>query len=334
VKEISFLNQNADKWQQFESLITSKGGSDPDLMADLFVQLTDDLSYSKTNYPKSKTTQYLNSIAARVHQEIYKNKKEKSGRIITFWKYELPFIFKNSHKQLFYAFIIFAVAMLIGIVSAAYDDSFVRLILGDHYVNMTLENIDKGEPMAVYKSMNQIDMFFGITINNIRVAFVCFALGILFSFGTGVMLFYNGIMLGAFQYFFYAKGLLMQSVLVIWIHGTLEISAIIIAGCAGLVMGNSILFPGTYSRGASFIIGAKQGVKIVIGLIPVFIMAGFFESFVTRYSHMPVWLSLTIIGTSLFFIIGYFIIYPIYLNKSSSNNAFDHIPAFKFFIRK
>lgn len=334
MKEISFLNQNADKWQQFESLITSKGGSDPDLMADLFVQLTDDLSYSKTNYPKSKTTQYLNSIAARVHQEIYKNKKEKSGRIITFWKYELPFIFKNSHKQLFYAFIIFAVAMLIGIVSAAYDDSFVRLILGDHYVNMTLENIDKGEPMAVYKSMNQIDMFFGITINNIRVAFVCFALGILFSFGTGVMLFYNGIMLGAFQYFFYAKGLLMQSVLVIWIHGTLEISAIIIAGCAGLVMGNSILFPGTYSRGASFIIGAKQGVKIVIGLIPVFIMAGFFESFVTRYSHMPVWLSLTIIGTSLFFIIGYFIIYPIYLNKSSSNNAFDHIPAFKFFIRK
>ncbi len=319
MKEITFLNQNADKWQQFELLITSKGGSDPDLMADLFVQLTDDLSYSKTNYPKSKTTQYLNSIAARVHQEIYKNKKEKSGRILTFWKYELPFIFKNSHKQLLYAFLIFTTAMLIGVISAAYDDTFVRLILGDSYVNMTLENIDKGDPMAVYKSMNQIDMFFGITINNIKVAFVCFALGILFSFGTGVMLLYNGIMLGAFQYFFFAKGLLLQSVLVIWIHGTLEISAIIIAGCAGLVMGNSILFPGTYSRGVSFIKGAKQGVKIVVGLIPVFITAGFFESFVTRYSQMPMWLSLTIIGISLLFIIGYFIIYPIHLNKISDN---------------
>ena len=319
MKEITFLNQNADKWQQFESLITSKGGSDPDLMADLFVQLTDDLSYSKTNYPKSKTTQYLNSVAARVHQEIYKNKKEKSGRIITFWKYELPFIFKNSHKQLFYAFIIFAVAMLIGIVSAAYDDTFVRLILGDSYVNMTLENINKGDPLAVYKSMNQIDMFFGITINNIRVAFICFALGVLFSFGTGVMLLYNGIMLGVFQYFFYAKGLLLKSVLVIWIHGTLEIYSIIIAGCAGLVMGNSIMFPGTYSRGASFIRGAKQGVKIVVGLVPVFILAGFFESFVTRYSQMPMWLSLTIIGSSLLFIIWYFIIYPIRLNNKSGN---------------
>lgn len=315
MKEITFLKQNADKWQQFEQMISVKGGSNPDLMADLFIQLTDDLSYAKTNYPKAKTTKYLNSLAARVHQEIYKNKKEKKSRIITFWKYELPFIFKNSHKQLMYAFIIFMVAMLIGIVSAAYDDNFVRLILGDSYVNMTLDNIDKGDPMAVYKSMNQVNMFIGITVNNIYVSFMCFAMGLLFSIGSGYMLFTNGIMLGSFQYFFYSKGLLLQSVLVIWIHGTLEISAIIISGCAGLVMGNSILFPGTYSRGASFVRGAKQGVKIAVGLVPVFITAAFFEGFVSRYSQMPMWLSLTIIGSSLTFIIWYFIIYPIRLNR-------------------
>ncbi len=315
MKEITFLKQNADKWQQFEQMISVKGGSNPDLMADLFIQLTDDLSYAKTNYPKAKTTKYLNSLAARVHQEIYKNKKEKKSRIITFWKYELPFIFKNSHKQLMYAFIIFMVAMLIGIVSAAYDDNFVRLILGDSYVNMTLDNIDKGDPMAVYKNMNQVNMFIGITVNNIYVSFMCFAMGLLFSIGSGYMLFTNGIMLGSFQYFFYSKGLLLQSVLVIWIHGTLEISAIIISGCAGLVMGNSILFPGTYSRGASFVRGAKQGVKIAVGLVPVFIAAAFFEGFVSRYSQMPMWLSLTIIGSSLTFIIWYFIIYPIRLNR-------------------
>jgi uncharacterized membrane protein SpoIIM required for sporulation len=317
VKEITFLKQNADKWQKFETLIITKGGRNPDEMADLFIQLTDDLSYSKTNYPKAKTTQYLNSLAARVHQEIYKNKKEKKSRIVTFWKYELPFIFKNSHKQLFYAFLIFAVAMLIGVVSSAYDDSFVRLILGNTYVNTTLDNIDKGDPMAVYKSMNQVDMFLMITVNNIFVSFVCFVMGLCFSLGTGYFLFQNGVMLGSFQYFFYSKGLLLQSVLVIWIHGTLEISAIIIAGSAGLVMGNSILFPGTYSRGVSFVRGAKQGIKIMIGLVPVFITAGFFESFVTRYSQMPMWLSLTIIGSSLTFIIWYFIIYPIRLNNKA-----------------
>lgn len=319
MKEITFLKQNAEKWQQFETLISAKGGSNPDLMADLFIQLTDDLSYSKTHYPKAKTTQYLNSIAARVHQEIYKNKKEKKSRIITFWKYELPFIFKNSHKQLLYAFIIFSVSTLIGIVSSAYDDSFVRLILGDEYINMTLEYIQKGDPMAVYKNDSQLNMFSYITVNNIFVSFVCFALGILFSLGTVYKLFQTGIMIGAFQYFFYAKGLLLQSVLVIWIHGTLEISAIVIAGCAGLTMGNSILFPGTYSRGVSFVRGAKQGVKIIVGLVPVFIVAGFLESFVTRYSNMPMWLSLSIIGTSLSFIVWYFIIYPIRINNRAQN---------------
>lgn len=318
VKEISFLNQNAEKWQQFETLISTKGNSDPDVMADLFIQITDDLSYSKTHFPKSKTTQYLNAVAARVHQEIYKNKKEKKSRIITFWKYELPYLFKKSHKQLLYSFLIFLIAMLIGIVSSAYDDSFVRLILGDSYVNMTLENIENGEPTAVYKSMNQVHMFLGITLNNIRVAFVCFALGLVFSFGTGMVLFYNGIMLGAFQYLFYSKGVLLPAMLVIWIHGTLEIAAIVISGCAGLVMGNSILFPGTYSRGVSFIQGAKQGVKIVIGLVPIFIAAGFLESFVTRYAQMPLWLSLFIIIGSLAFLIWYFVIYPILLNKKSN----------------
>ena len=110
---------------------------------------------------------------------------------------------------------------------------------------------------------------------------------------------------------------MLQSVLVIWIHGTLEISAIVIAGCAGLTLGNSILFPGTYSRGVSFVKGAKQGVKIIIGLVPVFITAAFFEGFVTRYTQMPMWLSLTIILTSLAFVVWYFIIYPIQLNKKA-----------------
>jgi uncharacterized membrane protein SpoIIM required for sporulation len=169
--------------------------------------------------------------------------------------------------------------------------------------------------MAVYKSETQINMFLGITVNNIMVSFYAFAMGILLSFGTAYILFYNGVMLGTFQYFFYTKGLLLQSALVIWIHGTLEISAIVIAGCAGLTMGNSILFPGTYSRGVSFVRGAKQGVKIAVGLVPIFITAGFLESFVTRYSNMPMWLSISIITTSLTFIIWYFIVYPIRLHN-------------------
>jgi uncharacterized membrane protein SpoIIM required for sporulation len=219
------------------------------------------------------------------------------------------------------SFLIFLIAVIIGVLSSSGDSGFVRLILGDSYVNMTLENIDKGDPMAVYKKMNGVDMFLGITFNNIRVSFFAFMMGLLFSFGTAWILLRNGIMLGSFQYFFHQHDLLIDSVLVIWIHGTLEISAIIIAGAAGLTLGNSFLFPGTYSRKQSFMIGAKEGLKIIVSLIPIFIIAGFLESFVTRHTGMPVYLSLTIILGSLFFVIWYFIIYPAQLFQKKGGGS-------------
>lgn len=317
MQEVVFLKQNAEKWQQLETLLDRERRVDPDRLAALFIEITDDLSFSRTFFPASKTTAYLNGLAGRVHQAIYRNRKEDRSRFLRFWSHELPALFYQSHRQLLYSFIFFAAAVLIGCLSTAHDDLYVRLILGDRYVNMTEANIAKGDPMAVYKSMHQVDMFLGITYNNIRVSFIAFALGLLLSAGTVYILFTNGVMLGTFQYFFYQKGLLLPSMLTIWIHGTLEISAIIIAGCAGLVMGNSILFPGTYTRTQSLMRGARQGMKIVIGLVPIFITAGFLEAFVTRHTGMPALLSLAIILASLAFIIWYFIIYPIRLNRKA-----------------
>ncbi len=319
MQEVAFLKQNAEKWKHLESLLDSKQPVNPDKLAELFIEITDDLSFSQTFFPRSKTTAYLNGLAGRVHQAIYKNKKEDRSRFITFWKTELPRTFYHSQKELLYAFIFFAASMFIGAFSTAQDDLYVRLILGDRYVNMTEANIAAGDPMAVYKKMHQVDMFLGITFNNVIVSFMVFAMGILLSVGTIFQLFRNGAMVGTFQYFFYQKGLLMESSLTIWIHGTLEISAIIIAGCAGLVMGNSILFPGTYSRLTSFKRGARQGLKIIIGLVPIFIAAGLLESFVTRYTGMPLLLSLFIIISSLTFIVWYFVIYPIQLNRKEED---------------
>lgn len=306
MREPLFVKQNTAKWKSFED--GAKGT--PDELADRFLQITDDLAYAKTFYPKSKTTAYLNGLAATLHQSIYKNKKVKSSRFKLFWLYELPLLFKTYQKQLLYAFLFFVLFCLVGVLSAKYDTDFLQIILGPAYVNMTNENIAKGDPFGVYKSQNEFLMFFAIGSNNIFVSFVTFIAGIFGSIGTVYYLFRNGVMLGSFEYFFFSKGLGWQSILVIWIHGTLEISSIIIAGGAGLVLGNSLLFPGTYNRLTSFKRGAKDGMKIVIGLVPIFIVAAFFESFVTRHTEMPIWLSLLILGASLAFIIWYVIIYP------------------------
>jgi uncharacterized membrane protein SpoIIM required for sporulation len=323
MREAAFVRQNEEKWEALEqAIISGKSLLKPDELADFFIQLTDDLGYAKTHFPQSNTTIYLNNLTAKVHQAIYRNKKEDKGRLLRFWRYELPQVMYESQKPLLYSFLVFLTACLIGAVSAAHDESFVRLILGDSYVNMTLENIDRGDPMAVYKSMGRGDMFFAITVNNIKVSFMAFSMGVLLSLGTGFVLLQNGIMLGAFQYFFYQQGFLLPSFLTIWIHGTIEIASIIIAGAAGLVMGNSILFPGTYPRMESFRKGAKKGLKIVIGLVPLFVMAGFLESYVTRLTDWHWVPRLGIIVASAFFIIYYFVLYPIKLQKHG-NRAED-----------
>lgn len=318
MREAAFIKHNHGRWQAFEKLIDKKQTSDPDKLAGLFIQITDDLSFARTQYPQSDTTRYLNQLASQVHLEIYKNKKEDKSRFITFWKYELPQLFYHAHRQLLYAFAIFILALLIGIVSVQNDETFIRAVLGDAYVNMTLQNIKEGNALAVYGKMDEADMFFAITFNNIRVSFMAFAAGIIISLGTGYVLFGNGLMVGAFFTFLAQQGFLKESLLTVLLHGTLELSAIVIAGTAGFVMGNSILFPKTYSRMESFKRGAKKGLKIVMGLMPIFIMAGFIESFITRHTFMAWPIKAAIILVSVVFLVYYFIIYPIQLNKNVS----------------
>ncbi len=319
MREAAFVKQNMKRWKEYEELLKARALA-PGKKSEIFIQLTDDLAFAQTQYPAGETARYLNHLSSQIHQQIYKNKKEESRRFITFWTRELPSLFSSLRRPLFYSFIITLTAFAMGIISTLGDHTFVRLILGDGYVNMTLENIKKGDPMGVYGSLDPVTMFLAITFNNIKVSFAAFASGIVFSVGTVFILLQNGIMLGAFLTLFYQHNLLLNSVLVVMLHGTLEISAIVIAGGAGLRMGNSILFPDTYSRLESFKMGAKDGLKVVMGLMPVFIVAGFIESFITRYSTMPLFIKILIIGSSLFFIIFYFFVYPLRFQENGSKN--------------
>lgn len=320
MREAAFVKQNKEKWIAYEKAVAPGRVIRPEELSEFYIQLTNDLAYAQTYFPESKTERYLNAMTSQAHQRIYANRRESKNRLLGFWLEEFPLFFRQYHHTLFYAFLIFGIATLIGAVSTYFDDSFVRLILGDGYVNETLRNIDNGDPTAIYKSGGELGTFLGITINNIRVAILAFAFGAIVSIGTAYVLFSNGVMLGAFFTFFYNRDLLFTASKSVWLHGTIEISVIVVAGCAGLVMGNSILFPGTYTRMASFVRGAKDGLKIVLSTIPFFIIAGFIEGFVTRYSNMPVWLAMTIIFSSLMLIVFYYIYYPIVLSRRHARN--------------
>ena len=320
MREPAFLRQNKEKWLEYERMLFQGDheNMDPDRLAELYVQLTDDLAYSRTFYPKSQTVRYLNGLAARTHLTIYKNKKNKSNRLLTFWTTELPLIYREAHKYMLYAFIFFTFSFIIGAVLAYNGDEFLRLVLSDGYVDMTIENIEKGDPMGVYKESPSFPMFIRIAVNNIRVSFYAFILGIFTAAGTIWILFQNGLMLGSFLTLFHQHGIIGEALPVIYIHGSLELSAIVIAAAAGFMLGNSILFPGTFTRAQSIQKAAKNGVKIIFGLIPVFILAAFLESYITRLTEMPLILKLVIIVLSLGFVIWYYIIYPIIITREAS----------------
>jgi len=319
LREAAFLKKNKDKWLLFEAVLDGKKDIEPDKLSDLYLEITDDLSYASSFYPKSNTSLFLNALAVKAHQKIYKSKKESKNRFISFFKTECPLLFYNYQKQLAIAFLVFVLFTIAGAYSASQDGDFMRLILGDSYVNETLENIEKGTPMAIYSQAGASKMFLMITLNNIKVALSTFILGILFCIGSLYLLMQNGIMLGSFVYFFSEKQLLWESSRTIWIHGTIEISVIIVAGCAGLVLGSGLLFPKTFSRVNAFKKSAKDGLKIMLSTIPFFIIAGFLEGFVTRHTEMPDWLALFIIISSLALIIFYYVIYPIKLTHNQTN---------------
>jgi len=312
--ESQFIKKNQKDWLELEGLLRDNT-VDADKLNRLFVKVSSDLSYARTFYPNRSVRLYLNNLTQSVFDTMrVKEDKFSPKQIGHFFSRILPQEIYNSRKALIVSFCFFVLAMGIGVISSVHDEDFTRLILGDSYVDMTEENIKKGDPMAVYKDERKLNMFFGITTNNIRVAFLAFVLGFIGSVGTVVVLLYNGIMLGTFQYFFYAKGLFWTSFLTIWIHGTIEISAIIIAGGAGIVLGNGLLFPKTYSRMTSLQITSLRALRLILGTIPLFIMAGILESYVTRQTDLPTLVKASIIGLSFLLILFMWVIYPIYYN--------------------
>ncbi len=321
MREVAFIKQNKEKWLSFEQSFFLNRENNPETLSRLYIEIVNDLAYAQTFYPNSKTKTYLNELAARAYLSIYKTKRVEENKLKLFFKTEVPFLAHRYRKQIYFAFLVFFLFVLIGVVSTLYDDRFVRLILGDAYVNKTLENIANGDPVAIYKSGSNWGGFFAITINNIRVSFMAFILGVFGGLGTVYILMFNGIMLGSFQTMFWNEGVLLESMRGIWIHGAMEIFAIVISGAAGLILGKGILFPKTYSWMTSFKMHFRDALKLLISTAPFFVAAGFLEGYITRYSNkMPNFLSVGIILITLAIISYYYLIYPFRIIKKSKQH--------------
>lgn len=327
LREVSFIKQNKDKWLEFENYLYHGHVAGPERLSDLFVQLNNDLAYAQTYYPKSKVNVYLNALTSNAYLKVVKP-KTTYGSIVAFWQTEVPLIAYTYRKYIYFTFLVFLALFGIGILSSLYDESFIRSILGDSYVDTTMENIAKGDPAAVYTnatSLGDLGSFLGITINNIRVGLLLYITGIFLGIGTLKILLSNTIMLGSFLAMFYKAGVLAKSMSAIWIHGAMEIFGMVIEASAGLLLGLGWLFPGNLTRKQAFLVTGKSSLMLVISTIPFTIAAGLLEGFVTQlYNEMPYWLALIIIFSTLGFISFYYLVYPILVYRKR-NQTFEHL---------
>ncbi|NOT51720.1 MAG: stage II sporulation protein M [Chitinophagaceae bacterium] len=312
MREALFIKKNKDRWLK----IQQEPSQDPDEMAADFTQLVNDLAYAKTFYPSGKVTGFINSQASKIYLDIYKNRKEESNRLVTFWKYDLPLTIRKHYKVMLFSLALFLLFASIGFFLAKKDESLlVSMMPAGYDIETTKENIREGNPFEVYEHGNVFLSWLHLMIHNIRVSFIMFVSGIFCGIPSMFMAAKNAVMLGGFDQLFASRGFGVDFWLVVFVHGTLEITALILASGAGLILGKSFLFPGTIKRMDAFKQGAKDGVKIMIGLMPVFALAAFFEGFITRLYNNISWFTTFIFGLSVVFVAWYFIIYPIRLGK-------------------
>jgi uncharacterized membrane protein SpoIIM required for sporulation len=320
MREAAFIKQNKEKWLEFERAISGETKKNPDEWAALYVQIVSDLSFSQTYYPKSKTVIYLNHLASQIFQKIYKTRRHETNRVVHFFKTEVPLLTYQNRRYLLYSFLLLLLFTAIGVLSEYGGDGLARRMLGDEYVNKTLENIREGNPTAVYSSGSNWGSFIGIVFNNLKVGAFLYASGIFGGIGSFYALLQNGVMLGCFHYIFATQDVLYKSALGIWIHGSFEIFSMVVEGGCGLMLGASLLFPRTYSRIDSLKIGFRNSFKIFLSTMPFTIAAAVLEGFVTRYANgLPDVVNLAIILSTLSIISYYYIIYPYRVARRMQN---------------
>jgi len=316
MREIAFIKQNKEKWLEFEQISSNKEKKSPDDIANLHIKIMNDLVYAQTYYPKSKVTTYLNKLAKKSFDKVYHTKRRDKNVLLYFFFDKVPLLAYKHRKYIYISFIFFFICFFIGLLSTFNDESFARQVLGNNYVDQTLENIENGDAMAIYKGGSNWGTFIGIYDNNQRVGLNMFLSGLFLGIGTGFYIVYNAIMVAVFQAFFYQYNSLFQSLKGIWIHGTYEIFSMIIEAAAGYIIGASILFPGSLKRFESFKTGVREAFYIFISTIPFTIIAAFLEGYITRYSNqMPTIVCFLIILFCFVSISYYYLMLPFYVAK-------------------
>lgn len=308
-----FIRDNKSVWTELELLLgrmsrkrSKLTAAELDRFTELYKTVSAHLATMQTHDPNNETTVMLNHLLARAHNMMYRESNRSSQQLRTFFLHYFPSLIGARALFIMLALLLFGIGALSGFLAVRSDPMKLTLIIP--------ANIAEGiDPMATELPRGDLHspiMSTEIMTNNIRVAILAFISGITLGIGTIYLLIFNGLMVGALAAVFLQAGKSYVFWAYILPHGVIELTAIFIAGGAGLYMGYRIFVPGIYTRRHRLIETAKESAQLMLGTIPLFVIAGIIEGYITP-STLPLGLKYVVAMVTLVLLMIYYV-YGVY----------------------
>ena len=248
-----------------------------DELVRLYQRVSTHLSYARTYYRDPALTASLTRLVARSGSLIYGTRARTLRAMGRFFASTFPAAVWHSRRFVAAsAGLLLAPALAFGIWlanSPAAVEATAPAAVRQAYLERDFEDYYSSGPAAAFATE--------VFTNNVRVAFLAFAGGIAFCVLTALVLAFNGAGIGSVAGLFAAAGQSTKFWGLILPHGLLELTAVAVAGAAGLRLGWTLIDPGDRPRAVALVEEGRRAVVIVIGLIAVFGAAGAIEGFVT-----------------------------------------------------
>lgn len=308
-----WLEKRKPYWNQLETLLqqsTQKGlkslsRADLQELSLLYRQTAADLATIREDRGSVHFANYVNQLLVRAHNTIYSGRKASPAAILSFFWFTFPLVFRQNLKHFLLAVSLFVAGGLVGAVLTYQNPDFKVKLLGPAMV----ETIDRHE-MWTHSIVGIKPLASSaIMTNNMSVGFTTFALGITAGIGTLYMMAFNGLLIGVIGMACWFSGMSLQLWSFVAPHGVLELPAIFIAGAAGFRMAQGLLFPGVLPRQESLTRAGFEAVQLVLGTIPILIIAGVIEAFVSP-TGLPVPLKFAMASALFVLLVAYLFVAP------------------------
>jgi uncharacterized membrane protein SpoIIM required for sporulation len=282
VTPLEFETAQAPRWSELENLLTCEEKElDPERFLDLYRMCCEHLVLAQARGFPLHVIERLSIVTARAHQIVYRRSEFGLARVLRILSVTFPQrVRANWRYVLIAAALLILPAIAIGVATYLRPDLILSVVDSRTVANFEQMYGPAAKSIGHARDSGDDWSMFGFYImNNIGIAFQCYATGVLIGLGSIFFLFWNGVYMGAIAGYVTSRGYGTTFFSFVVTHSAFELTGIALCGAAGLHMGRSILFPGRATRLASMQIAARDTGSIVFGSAVMLVIAAGFEAF-------------------------------------------------------